>query len=241
VRVGHGRQIESVDRAAELLRKMESLVEGLRSSLVNSILQEELIPLDGGALLETMAQIGELSSELRGSLAELAESAGLTSARSRLRHYLLDRPGEVVGTYALSGVAGIQEAPRRIRELRNDEALPITVGPAGGLHPGQYRLERAGAGEPAVKRWDLLSRCRGTTGSQRDRCLALLQALHPHIVDAEELAYVAGGEGWLLSVNELASEGWDIVTAATDLQMSESQYRLDSLTRRPPRRMNDGA
>jgi hypothetical protein len=236
VSAGSKHQIESVVRAARLLGEMQSLVSGLRVSVLDEERREESAPLDEGALLETMARIGELSSELRGSLAELAESAGLPSARSRLRHYLLDRPGEVVGTYALSGVAGIQEAPRRLRELREEEGMPITSGPAGGLLPGEYRLERTGAGGPAAQRRRLLDRIRRTAGGAHDRCLSLLRALYPDPAGADDLAYVAGGAEWVSCVDGLVAEGWEVVTATTDPQMREGEYRLASLARRPPRR-----
>ena len=62
-------------------------------------------------------------------------------ARSRLRAYLLNNIGKVLGSDVLREVAGVSEWARRIRELRNEEGYQIlTHNDRSDLKPGQYIL-----------------------------------------------------------------------------------------------------
>jgi hypothetical protein len=77
----------------------------------------------------------------------LAVEAGLSSssARERIKEYLLKYKDHVIEADELSAISGILEYGRRVRELR-DEGLKILTGPARDpttgkpLRPDQYLL-----------------------------------------------------------------------------------------------------
>ena len=65
----------------------------------------------------------------------------MTSAKDRLRAYLLDHVGEVLDSDTLREVGQASEWARRIRELRNDEGYEIlTHRDRDEIRPGEYLL-----------------------------------------------------------------------------------------------------
>jgi hypothetical protein len=175
-----------------------------------------------------MASMGAASHEFDLVFRQIAATLGLGSATARLRAYFLAHVGEVVTTYQLNGVSGIQESPRRIRELRVEEGMQITAGPNGGLKPGEYRLEASAQDAAAAERWRMRNEVRRTPGSIKDRCLLLIQQLYPEVASKEDLMYVARGQEWPRRMRELAEEGWDVVTQTDDPSMAVGSYRLAS-------------
>ena len=184
---------------------------------------------DPEALLELMASMGEASHEFDTVFRQLAAMAGLNSATARLRAYFLAHVGEVVTTYQLNGVSGIQESPRRIRELRVQEGMQITAGPGHGLKSGEYRLEATDADVAAAERWRMRNQVRRTEGSIKDRCLLLLRTLYPEGASKEDLMYVARAQEWPRRIRELAEDGWDVLSQNDDPSMAVGSYRLGSL------------
>jgi len=64
------------------------------------------------------------------------------SARDRIREFLEKNVGRVVTTDQISAVAGIRDYQRRIRELRDEEGMPIRSHvDRHDLRPGEYILE----------------------------------------------------------------------------------------------------
>ena len=62
-------------------------------------------------------------------------------AKAKLRAFLLQNVGEVLGSDTLRGVAGTSEWGRRIRELRDEQGMDIvTHNDVADMRPGQYML-----------------------------------------------------------------------------------------------------
>lgn len=67
------------------------------------------------------------------------------SARDRLREFFSSNIGRVLRTHELREVAGINDYARRIRELRDEEGMPIkTAKERADLRPDEYILENLG-------------------------------------------------------------------------------------------------
>ena len=76
-----------------------------------------------------------------------------TSAKERLRQFLLANVGTVVSSAELRDAAGsgVSEWARRVRELRDDEGWPIlTNNDSASLKPGQYLLRELPPERPGV-------------------------------------------------------------------------------------------
>lgn len=204
-----------------------ALIELLDSLGTNAADDDE--PFDPETLLELMASMGEASHKFDTVFRQLAAMAGLASATARLRAYFLTHVGAVVTTYQLNGVSGIQESPRRIRELRVQEGMQISAGPGHGLKNGEYRLEANDADVAAAERWRMRNRVRRTEGSIKDRCLLLLRSLYPEAASKEDMMYVARAQEWPRRVRELAEDGWDVISQNDDTTMAVGSYRLGSL------------
>jgi hypothetical protein len=99
--------------------------------------------LTADEVLMLLAELGKCQAEVRESFATLAGNLGLPSnARDRVRRYLQLRVGQVVDKEELSGVSGIYEWARRLRELRDEEGWLISSNEdRPDLKPGQYVLE----------------------------------------------------------------------------------------------------
>jgi hypothetical protein len=120
----------------------EILIDRLHSQLLNY--QKEL---DGLDLRGRVLKLLEVHQGVNKLGIALAVEAGLSSssARERIKEYLLKYKGQVIEADELSAISGILEYGRRVRELR-DEGLKILTGPARNpatgkpLRPDQYLL-----------------------------------------------------------------------------------------------------
>jgi len=193
------------------------------------------VSIDPVEFLDVMATIGEVLHEFDNSAREMGRSLELTSAKDRIRAFLLAHVGEVVNTYQLNGVSGIQESPRRIRELRVEEGMQISAGPTEGLRSGEYRLDAVDANTQLARRWRLRIQVRRSGGSIKDRCLLLLRQLYPEPASKGDLAYVAKKQEWPRRMRELEEEGWAVISKTDDPSMSVGSYRLGSLEKGQPR------
>jgi hypothetical protein len=118
----------------------------LISRLISQLMkyQQELLGLD---LRGRVLQLLEVHQGVNKLGIALAVEAGLSSssARERIKEYLLKYKGQVIEADELSAISGILEYGRRVRELR-DEGLEIVTGPARNpatgkaLRPNQYLL-----------------------------------------------------------------------------------------------------
>lgn len=154
------------------------------------------------------------------------------SARDRILHYFLKYPLTVIHGDELMVVSGIQDYPRRIRELRVQFGWSIASGVtlaqmnATGeviddkfpkLRPEEYILLVAEQDRGAAHRWNVANEIRREKASVKTKILKYLRGNVGTEVTGEELRYVAGNRTeWARRVRELRTEeGWPIVTNNT--------------------------
>lgn len=217
---------KSIRRAA---RRLEAIVAELDSVDVEH--------LTGDGWLRVRARIGDLTADFNDGVSDVDRLLGTTGGRARILRYLQLRLGEIVTKEELSGVAGIYEWARRVRELRMDDGWAIhSAETRAELRVGEYVLESASPDEDLARTWTVARRMRnlrtaGGAAPSRVRLLEFLKTIHPQSADSEQLAYVAGSLAqWTQCLEELTAEGWQIV-AAFDETPTMSGYRLASLDR----------
>jgi hypothetical protein len=124
---------------AQLLQRILGVLEE-EHSLVAEVVDHDLTSEE---VLGLLAELGRCQADVRELFAALAANLGLPSnGRDRILRFLQLRVGRVVDKEALSGVSGIYEWARRVRELRDEEGWPISSNEnRPDLKPGQYVLE----------------------------------------------------------------------------------------------------
>jgi hypothetical protein len=124
---------------SQLLQRILGVLEE-EHSLVAEVVDHELTAQE---VLGLLADLGRCQADVRELFASLAANLGLPSnGKERILRYLRSRVGQVVDKEALSGVSGIYEWARRVRELRDEEGWPISSNEnRPELKPGQYVLE----------------------------------------------------------------------------------------------------
>jgi hypothetical protein len=138
--------------------------------------------------------------------------------------------GLVVDGRELQVVAGIQEASRRIRELRVEFGYDISTGYSrDDLRPDQYILNSTSPDEDEAQKWRTANSIRKQPGSARDKILALLKAYVGRPVTTEQIAYVAPGKD-KRRIRELRTEyGWRVVTKHSGRpDLAAREYVLES-------------
>uniref|UniRef100_UPI003C7D46BA HNH endonuclease n=1 Tax=unclassified Streptomyces TaxID=2593676 RepID=UPI003C7D46BA len=197
---------------------------------------------DRTAWLESAAELGHWSAELRDGLSEVNRGLGITSGREAILLYLRRHVGTPVPATALAGVSGIAEWARRVRELRVESGWPIESGiTRDDLPYDHYRLTADEPDTDLADRWRVagsarnLKKADGSNESGRARLLHYLKEISPRQADKEQLAYVAKIQEWPRRLRELEEEGWQIVSNVDDPSLPPGSYRLSTLEMRPPR------
>jgi len=182
--------------------------------------------------------------EVSGSVKELGITSNMTVAgvgsRERLRLYLVEHVGSVIGAAELEVVSGISEYGRRIRELRVEDGYKILTRKSNDvengimLGPCEYLLLEVEPDVAAARRWRLANRIRReVAGGSKQRLLQYLRENVGQVVTSEELSYVAKATEFGRRVRELRTEeGYPVATRFTgrpDLKMGE--YVLESVER----------
>jgi hypothetical protein len=211
---------DAIVRSRAALDELQELLDQIDPSDVDPV-----------SFLNLLAAAGTTINEFDDLAREIGTLIQLRSAKDRIRAYFLAHVGEIVDTHKIDGVSGIQESPRRIRELRVEEGMQISSGPTEDLKPGEYRLEATDADVAAAERWKKRLAVRRLGGSIKDRCLLYLRTIYPEPASKEDLAYVARKQEWPRRMRELEEEGWDIVSSNDDPGLPQGSYRLGSLER----------
>jgi hypothetical protein len=158
------------------------------------------------------------------------------SGRARILAYLRRYPNQIIDGDELMVVSGINDWPRRVRELRVEFGWWIYSGhtfndiaeaaaDAGDkdelagveairICPDQYILMRAEEDRDAAYRWNVLNEIRGKKVSVSEKILEYFRRNVSKQVTGEELKYLAKDKKeWARRVRELRTEaGWPIVT-----------------------------
>jgi hypothetical protein len=194
--------------------------------------------LDADEWLRLRAQIGIHTANFNRAASQVDRILGSTGARPRIIRYLQLRLNEIVSKDELSGVAGIYEWARRIRELRSDDGWAIqSAVTRRDLKAGDYVLELDHPDAELAHTWAVARQMRkmktlGGTPSPKTRVVEFLKAIYPNAADAEQIAHVAGSaRAGDRSLAELADEGWLIKSGEKGPQGSELSYALSSLER----------
>ncbi|MEV5932497.1 HNH endonuclease [Streptomyces sp. NPDC052079] len=192
--------------------------------------------LDQDSWLESAAEAGVISGEMREALSQVNRAFGITSGRDAILLYLRKHIGQSVPADALAGVACIAEWARRVRELRVEYGWPIESGITRDDMPhDHYVLTADQPDEDLAKRWKVAKEARNLKVSGKNRILHYLKAISPQPADKEQLSYVGRIKSYARRIRELDEEGWQIVSSIDDPTLPPGSYQLPTLNRRPPR------
>lgn len=214
---------------------------------------------------ERQVQVGDLRSRvlalvpcfhlIRDLGSSLLPVEGRAAAKRRILAYFRKYPLTVIHGDEIMVVSGIQDWPRRIRELRKQSGWAIASGVTidemrregdplpeslamQALKPEEYVLLDENQDKEAAHRWHLANEIRKSAGGTQDKILQYLKENIGNPVTGEELRYVTKDSSeWARRVRELRSEeGWPILTRFTgrpDLPIGV--YVLEQDRQTPPR------
>lgn len=235
-------------------RSKRGNAEALRRRLV-ALFTEFEQQLSSDSLREQVRALIPAYDHLADLGASLPPAEDGDSGFARLLSYLRRFQGDVIAGEELRVVSGIQDYPRRIRELRVEHGWKILSGgtlrelreeeisdtgqsniPAN-LRSNDYVLVDPERDENAAKHWYVANEIRGKDIGVRAKILEFLIANVGRPVTGEDLRYVADDKTeWARRTRELRTEyGWDIATNMTerpDLPMGT--YVLQSDHQAPP-------
>jgi len=209
--------------------------ETLRQELLELIInfEKKLLEDDLRSKVIALVPACRVLRDLGSSLIPVEEAK---SARDRILAYFRHYPGVVISGEELSVVAGINDWPRRVRELRVEFGWPIATGvtinqilkeadEAGQteetkalqqMSPDDYILLEDRQDRDAAYRWKLANDIRKQKIGARDKILQFLRENVGVSVSGEEISYVATIADWPRRVRELRTEyGWPVVTKQT--------------------------
>lgn len=226
--------------------------EKLRQELI-TLLSHFETGLHQDDLRSKVLRLAEAFSKLRHLGIALLPSHGFATgaARDRILLYFQKYVGEIIQGDELAVVAGIQDYPRRIRELRVQFGWPIYTGltirqmletgdifieKPTKIDTDSYLLLRNEVDKQSAYRWHLANSLRKGPGGGKEKILHYLKENVQTPVAGEELRYVAKDSSeWARRVRELRTEdGWLIRTKSTgrpDLPMG--MYILEDLRQLP--------
>jgi len=207
---------------AEAVRqRIETLIKNFEAELRKGALRKKVL-----ALIPIFQGLRDLGKALIP-----AEYA--SAARDRILYYFRKYPRTVIQGEELLVVSGIQDWPRRVRELRVQFGWSIVSGVTvkemreaegeealddfGKMKPAEYMLLDKKQDRDAAHRWNTANTIRKERTGVRNKILKFLRANVGRSVTGEELRYVAGDKTeWARRVRELRTEsGWPIATKST--------------------------
>ena len=208
-----------------LLKEAIRVLEEQRALVVDAAERD----LQADDMLVLLAEMGRRQAEVRELMAQVGARIGLpTGARARILRYLLVTKGKVVDKEELSGVSGIYEWARRVRELRLEEGWPISSSEnRTDLKPGQYVLDGTAPDLELRERWRTANRIRRGPGSPAERLLEFLKANIGRAVSQDELYYVSEDHDFEEVVKTLVKQGWTIRSNVDDPKLNPGEFRLE--------------
>jgi 5-methylcytosine-specific restriction endonuclease McrA len=149
-------------------------------------------------------------------------------AKGKILAYLMGRLGEPVYGEQIRAVSGIQEWPRRVRELRVQDGFEIVE-----LGSSIYRLESATPDLARATQWQLANAIRTSGGSALERIARFFEANVGQVLTRKQLDYVADIPEGARRIRELRDErGLPILSHIDDRSLKPGEYRLLSRDRR---------
>jgi hypothetical protein len=222
--------------------ELTCLLSDFERQLTRNNLREKVI-----ALIPAFHLLRDLGSSL---IPRLEASA----ARDRILAYFRKYPFVVIHGDELMVVSGIQDWPRRVRELRREYGWAIASGVTlsemfhedelrieqvniDGLRPEEYILLNGEQDRDAALRWRMANDIRKKSHGVRQKILEFLRENVGRAVTGEELRYVANDKTeWARRVRELRTEqGWPIATRNTGRpDLAVGVYILEQDRQSPP-------
>ncbi len=154
--------------------------------------------------------------------------------RQKILTYLQQHVGEDVAGEELAAASGIHEWARRLRELRVEQGYDIEE-----VGDSVYRLHSARPDTDRAHRWQVANTIRRQPGSATERIEVFLVAFEGHVVNRDQIDYVAKIKEGSRRVRELRDEdGWPINSHIDEPDLRPGEYRLvsaDPADRRDPR------
>jgi hypothetical protein len=216
-------QKQTTDASEAIRRKLSELISNFEVHLQKGELRPKVL-----ALIPVFHGLRNLGKSL---IPNQLASAG----RARILYYLRKYPHLVINGDELLVVSGIQDYPRRLRELRVQQGWAIASGVTikemreeGSeevpdslkiMKPDDYVMLREAQDRDAAHRWHLANAIRKERLPVVKKILKFLLASVGQEVTNEELRYVSGNKTeWARRVRELRTEhGWPIGTKTTGL------------------------
>ena len=214
-------------------RPKQAIPEELRTQLVEVLVnfKDHLVQHDLREKVLALVPAFHLIRDLGCSLMPHEE---ISAARERILAYFRKYPKTVIHGDELMVVSGIQDWPRRIRELRKEYGWAVASGVtvnemsaedeiaprdlfAVSLKPDEYTLLEEEQDREAALRWRIANDIRKKKISVQKKIEQFLLTNVGRPVTGEELRYVANDKTeWARRVRELRTEqGWLIVTRNT--------------------------
>ena len=216
-------------------RPTEGTPSNLRQELVDLLADFEK-KLKQNDLRKKVLALVPVFHKLRDLGSSLIPREEASAARDRILAYFRRYPLTVIHGDELMVVSGIQDWPRRLRELRREFGWNIASGvtlhemnddddEAGGVHessidglrPEEYILLDKNQDRDAAHRWNLANSIRKRKTGSKAKLLEFFRENVGKPVTSEELRYVTNDKSeWARRVRELRTEeGWPIATRST--------------------------
>jgi hypothetical protein len=227
-------------------RPNQTTPEKIRTQLVE-LLEHFEDQLKKGDLRKKVLSLVPAFHLLRDLGCSLMPKEEASAARDRILAYFRKYPLVVIHGDEFMVVSGIQDWPRRIRELRNEygwsiasgvtvqemvdeEEIEVKVIGGAKLKPEEYILLDKKQDREAALRWKIANDIRKKDGGVHAKVLAFLRSNIGRPVTGEELRYVSNDKSeWARRVRELRTEqGWPILTRNTGRpDLSIGSYLLE--------------
>ena len=213
--------------------KMSGTSENIRKQLIE-LLSDFEIKLKSPDLRNKVQAMIPILRGLRNLGKSLVPQDMAGAARDRILSYLRKYPHVVINGDELLIISGIQDWPRRVRELRvkfgwailngmtakqmqSEGDLPKNNTAIVKMKPEDYILVDINQDRDAAHRWNLANTIRRKRISTQQRMLEYLRENVNKPVTGEELRYVAkNASEWARRVRELRTQlGWPVTTINT--------------------------
>jgi len=234
--------------------------EKIRQEIIKLIENFE-VELKGADLRKKVLALVPIFGHLRDLGISLVPKEIASAARDRILHYFAKYPYIIIHGDELLVVSGIQDWPRRVRELRvqfgwsiingvtskqmhAENEFPLEGMDISQMKPDDYILLDINQDRDAAHRWNMANVIRRKRLSVRDRILEFLRSNVGQPVSGEELRYVANQKTeWARRVRELRTEmGWPIATRNTgrpDLKVGFYVLQADRQSHEHDRNISD--
>jgi len=202
----------------------------MKNSMISNVIiksEDILRNLDKMSLREVVLSVIPIYDQLRGFGKSLIPKEDASSARDRIIFYFKKYPEIIINGNELLVISGIQDYPRRVRELRCELGWRIVSGITmleevdgdgqTGMKPDDYMLLSIIQDRDAAYRWKTANDIRNSKGTVKERILTYFKENEGKEIQNEELKYIArNASEWARRVRELRTEdGYKIMTRTT--------------------------